>query len=1194
METALERVPPNRYYIEPCEDGSARCNFPYCTCGHKPTQDMANLSMHVDLAIDAYITPQLPNHCGEESEEVCEAQASWGESTIILLEPASGGVHGSSVGGPPTASTWCVAQWVPQALTEFLAGNLHIITRRFRSRNQLFREILLGELGPSLTMFRERTTKKDGISVAVFIRPHESVLSNGGFVCTPWVLAQNIGFGELCSVKDFCCVCEVAFGECLRGVFFSAHTQFEAASSSSSSATAVVKPSSAPPVSFSEAVALDVDTLLMLATFRHTGKHSKTGCNNSEVKSGNDDGNGDDDASSGGGGHKRTATHARAVTLQKRIASSSSLPFCTGDCSCILKGNVFSSMDLLILLVGATKRMCPLMEALSSGLSSYAYATSIGAERAADVMPLLAEGKNVFIVGIDIGNVGTPASKKSAAKLLDAIRSSVPYLPAVYGTMFVTNSQSALDEYCSDPTISKHCPVKGIHVKRVDPRSWAPLLVYNLYAAIDEVKCINKSSKRPPSGNNDELESGGISVGDNGSDGGSDENDNSGVNHGKKGKEEEEEVPPHKKAKVPVFSDDDLPLSANFREVPVLHMSIYWDVDFEHNVMTGIIAYKTKDLTPNGADKLVLDQSSLVFDSVQVAMGGDGRGMYSPATYTTTPYSITVQRPQDAERFPQWVRIHFRTSPKGLSVIWRPDADGNPCVFTGASPLNNRSIMPCQDAPAAVVTYDAIVRVPAGCRVLMSAPEARAPELVSGKAQYYFCMRSALPPSTLTIAAGVFDEATIVGMSVPGAIYAPSTQLSAAASTFGPIVPQVLSALEGMLGPFPFERADVAVMPPSFLPLGLQNPNITFLSHSMIAPDGSMAVRVAHEFAHSYFGLLISEADWYEQWLSEGFADYVSERVFFRCRGLSPKAQEDLARVGSLIRYRTLVNDFRNTDEAAHKLSAPGKTSDDVIKGCLSPVFNNIQYNMGYFLLRYLALSVGVDRFDAFLHLYVDHFRNKLLSGRDALDFFFEVFPDVRTPAFCTETVQRWLVNTCLDPEQDSVIRALCRCSAKDNPYLEAVELELKRLLQANALYLARSRRAALQLCRTIGSSVATWLPVQVILFLQMVNEREDLRLSLPVMKELDCAAGFSLRCADIRHGWCEIVVKNRYTHWYGTVERLLVEDQSMGLFIFGELLNGGVKERRLALNVYNKVKDTQDPQIHSSMVKLLKGYGLL
>ena len=71
METALERVPPNRYYIESCEGGSSRCNFPCCTCDHKPTQDMASLSMHVDLAIDAYITPQLPNHRGEESEEVC-------------------------------------------------------------------------------------------------------------------------------------------------------------------------------------------------------------------------------------------------------------------------------------------------------------------------------------------------------------------------------------------------------------------------------------------------------------------------------------------------------------------------------------------------------------------------------------------------------------------------------------------------------------------------------------------------------------------------------------------------------------------------------------------------------------------------------------------------------------------------------------------------------------------------------------------------------------------------------------------------------------------------------------------------------------------------------------------------------------------------------------------------------------------
>ena len=52
-----------------------------------------------------------------------------------------------------------------------------------------------------------------------------------------------------------------------------------------------------------------------------------------------------------------------------------------------------------------------------------------------------------------------------------------------------------------------------------------------------------------------------------------------------------------------------------------------------------------------------------------------------------------------------------------------------------------------------------------------------------------------------------------------------------------------------------------------------------FLSQSVLSGDASMRVRLAHEISHAWFGLLVGAKDWSEEWLSEGFATFMEEKI---------------------------------------------------------------------------------------------------------------------------------------------------------------------------------------------------------------------------------------------------------------------------------------------------------------------------
>lgn len=101
-------------------------------------------------------------------------------------------------------------------------------------------------------------------------------------------------------------------------------------------------------------------------------------------------------------------------------------------------------------------------------------------------------------------------------------------------------------------------------------------------------------------------------------------------------------------------------------------------------------------------------------------------------------------------------------------------------------------------------------------------------------------------------------------------------------------------------------------------------------------------------------------------------------------------------------------------------------------------------------------------------------------------------------------------------------------------------------------------------------------LPDQLVLLLDLLLQENTL-----CAKTLQCLkTTYSLQeqDAEVRHRWCELVIKHKYTAAYKDVEIFLLQDQAMGVYLYGELmLNEDARQQELAHRCFAVVRDQMD-----------------
>jgi leukotriene-A4 hydrolase len=401
-------------------------------------------------------------------------------------------------------------------------------------------------------------------------------------------------------------------------------------------------------------------------------------------------------------------------------------------------------------------------------------------------------------------------------------------------------------------------------------------------------------------------------------------------------------------------------------KIAASHVSLDLTVDFPSQTIHGTATLDFDNLAATST--LILDTEQLSISRVTLDDGGNATWSKGGDGLFGAPLAIAIKPATRA------VTIEYTTSPFASGLNWNTAAQSygrqQPYLYSLNEPTSARSWIPIQDTPALRVTYDATVHVPATHLALMTA--GNNPRTRNAIGVYRFDMTQPIPSYLISLAAGrleyhAFDERT--------GVYAEPELMTAAAWDLQ-YMPAMLAAAERILGPFPFPRHDVLLMPPTFVVGGMEHPMLNFINpFSAVSgnhlPTPEPRSLLAHELAHSWAGDATTLSTWDDIWLNEGITSYLTLRIL-----------EEMG-LGDRVEYGYFV-DRINYESYVRGTSNPHNTIlHDRIEFPWNG-FGTTAYTKGELFLRTLEDRLGRATLDTFLR---DYFTRRAFHWTDDRNF---------------------------------------------------------------------------------------------------------------------------------------------------------------------------------------------------------------
>ncbi len=306
--------------------------------------------------------------------------------------------------------------------------------------------------------------------------------------------------------------------------------------------------------------------------------------------------------------------------------------------------------------------------------------------------------------------------------------------------------------------------------------------------------------------------------------------------------------------------------------------------------------------------------------------------------------------------------------PEGL---YRVQTGGDWYVFSQFQPLEARSAFPSFDEPGFKTPYELTLRVPEGMTAATTTPMVEKRSAASeGMVVWEFAETEPLPTYLIAFAVGNFDvaEAPEEAMGdVRLRVLTVEGKGDLAEFALEQTPPLVEYQREYFGQEFPYEKLDLVAVP-NFGAAAMENVGLVTYRESLLLLDSEQASAgdrywaaavMAHEYAHMWFGNMVTLEWWDDLWLNEAFATWMGTRTLHNVFPEYEASIEAVDRALSVMKEDSLG--------AARAIRQPIEHGGDVYNA-----FSGITYQKGRAVLDMVEGWLGEETFREGVRSYLE------------------------------------------------------------------------------------------------------------------------------------------------------------------------------------------------------------------------------